>query len=99
MTSTSPGRAGRTVTQTSSQGVAGRVWRVVLADGAAVGGIVGTVPTDAALAEVARAVAEATSPDSDVHASGAYRRRLVAVLTRRALAEAIGRASDTGAAA
>ena len=38
----------------------------------------------------ARELAEATSPDSDVHASGAYRKRLAAVLTRRALAEAIG---------
>jgi CO/xanthine dehydrogenase FAD-binding subunit len=80
-------------------GLAGVADRVVPADSAAVGSIVGTVPTDAALAEVARTVAEATSPESDVHASGAYRRRLVAVLTRRALAEAIGRAHDTGAAA
>jgi carbon-monoxide dehydrogenase medium subunit len=80
-------------------GLAGVADRVVPAEPAAVGSIVGTVPTDAALAEVARAVAEATSPESDVHASGAYRRRLVAVLTRRALAEAIGRAHDTVAAA
>ena len=80
-------------------GLAGVADRVVPAESAAVGSIVGTVPTDAALAEVARTVAEATSPESDVHASGAYRRRLVAVLTRRALAEAIGRAHDTGAAA
>jgi CO/xanthine dehydrogenase FAD-binding subunit len=80
-------------------GLAGVADRVVLAEPAAVGSIVGTVPTDAALAEVARTVAEATSPESDVHASGAYRRRLVAVLTRRALAEAIGRAHDTGVAA
>jgi aerobic carbon-monoxide dehydrogenase medium subunit len=80
-------------------GLAGVADRVVLADTAAVASIVGTVPTDAELADVARAVAEATSPDSDVHASGAYRKRLAAVLTRRALAEAIGRASDTVAAA
>jgi carbon-monoxide dehydrogenase medium subunit len=80
-------------------GLAGVADRVVLADGAAVGGIVGTVPAPADLADVARAVAEATSPDSDVHASGVYRKRLVAVLTRRALAEAIGRAHAPGAAA
>jgi CO/xanthine dehydrogenase FAD-binding subunit len=80
-------------------GLAGVADRVVPAESAAVGSIVGTVPTDAALAEVARTVAEATSPESDVHASGAYRRRLVAVLTRRALAEAIGRAHDAVAAA
>jgi CO/xanthine dehydrogenase FAD-binding subunit len=80
-------------------GLAGVADRVVPAESAALGSIIGTVPTDAALAEVARTVAEATSPESDVHASGAYRRRLVAVLTRRALAEAIGRAHGTGAAA
>jgi aerobic carbon-monoxide dehydrogenase medium subunit len=80
-------------------GLAGVADRVVPAEPAAVGSIVGTVPTDAALADVARAVAAATSPDSDVHASGGYRRRLVAVLTRRALAEAIGRAHDPGVAA
>jgi aerobic carbon-monoxide dehydrogenase medium subunit len=73
-------------------GLAGVADRVVLADPAAVASIVGTVPSDADLAAVAAAVAEATSPDSDVHASGGYRKRLAAVLTRRALAEAIGRA-------
>jgi carbon-monoxide dehydrogenase medium subunit len=73
--------------------------RVVLADPQAIASIVGTAPTNAQLADVARAVAEATSPDGDVHASGAYRKRLVAVLTRRALAEAIGRADPAGVAA
>jgi aerobic carbon-monoxide dehydrogenase medium subunit len=73
--------------------------RVVLADPQAIASVVGTVPTSAQLADVARAAAEATSPDSDVHASGAYRRRLVAVLTRRALAEAIARAHPAGVAA
>jgi carbon-monoxide dehydrogenase medium subunit len=79
-------------------GLAGVADRVVLADSAAIGSLVGTVPTEAELADVARAAAEATSPDSDVHASGGYRRRLVAVLTRRALAEAIARAHDAEAA-
>jgi len=90
---------GRGAVRHARVGLAGVADRVVPAEPAAIGSIVGTVPTDAALAEVARAVAEATSPESDVHASGAYRRRLVAVLTRRALAEAIGRAHDPGVAA
>jgi CO/xanthine dehydrogenase FAD-binding subunit len=77
-------------------GLAGVADRVVLADSTAIGSLLGTVPAQAELADVARAAAEATSPDSDVHASGAYRRRLVAVLTRRALAEAIARAHDAG---
>jgi len=91
--------AGRGAVRHARVGLAGVADRVVPAEPAAIGSIVGAVPTDAALADVARAVAEATSPESDVHASGAYRRRMVAVLTRRALAEAIGRAHHTGAAA
>lgn len=90
---------GRGAVRHARVGLAGVADRVVPADPAALGSLLGTVPTEAALADVARAVAEATSPESDVHASGAYRRRLVAVLTRRALAEAIGRAHDTGVAA
>jgi carbon-monoxide dehydrogenase medium subunit len=72
--------------------------RVVLADPAAVGSLVGTVPAAAQLADVAGAVAAAVSPESDVHASGAYRKRLAAVLTRRALTEAIAGAQAPGAA-
>ncbi|HEV2242326.1 MAG TPA: FAD binding domain-containing protein [Streptosporangiaceae bacterium] len=90
---------GRGAVRHARVGLAGVADRVIPAEPAAIGSIVGTVPTDAALADVARAAAEATSPETDVHASGAYRRRLVAVLTRRALAEAIGRAHDTLAAA
>jgi aerobic carbon-monoxide dehydrogenase medium subunit len=90
---------GRGAVRHARVGLAGVADRVIPAEPAAIGSIVGTVPTDAALADVARAAAEATSPETDVHASGAYRRRLVAVLTRRALAEAIGRAHDPGVAA
>ena len=72
--------------------------RVVLADPQAVASVVGTVPTSARLADVARAASEAVSPEDDVHASGAYRQRLVAVLTRRALAEAIASARGARAA-
>jgi len=89
---------GRGLIRQARVGLAGVADRVVLADESAVGSLVGTRPTDAELAGVARAVAEATSPDSDVHASGAYRKRLVAVLTRRALAEAISRADEAEAA-
>jgi aerobic carbon-monoxide dehydrogenase medium subunit len=73
--------------------------RVVLADPRAIASIVGTAPASAQLADVAWAVAQATSPEGDVHASGAYRKRLVAVLTRRALAEAIASAHPAGVAA
>jgi carbon-monoxide dehydrogenase medium subunit len=55
--------------------------------------LIGERPT----AEVIRAAAVAATvdidPSSDIHASGRYRRHLAAVLTRRALAQAFGRAS------
>lgn len=68
----------------------------VLADGA-VQILVGERPSDA----LARAAGDAAAtrdidPPSDIHASAAYRRRLAAVLTRRALTRAFQRA---GAAA
>ncbi len=56
-------------------------------------GLSGQTPS----AELLRAAGEAAAtrdidPPSDIHASAAYRRRLVAVLTRRALARAFERA-------
>jgi CO/xanthine dehydrogenase FAD-binding subunit len=51
--------------------------------------LVGKSPSAEQLEGVAAAVAAATCPESDVHASGEYRRRLVKVLTRRALTEAL----------
>jgi CO/xanthine dehydrogenase FAD-binding subunit len=48
------------------------------------------------LRAVGRAAAAGIDPESDVHASGAYRKRLTEVLTRRTLAEAIGRAREDG---
>ena len=68
--------------------------RVVLADPALFAELVGTSGDDASLARVAAAVADAVSPESDVHASGAYRSRLVDVLTRRALRDAFDRARN-----
>ena len=42
----------------------------------------------------AAAVADAVRPESDVHASGAYRSRLVDLLTRRALRDALDRSRN-----
>ncbi len=44
----------------------------------------------AALQEAADAAASAVAPRTDVHASANYRRRMVAVMTRRALGQAFG---------
>jgi aerobic carbon-monoxide dehydrogenase medium subunit len=77
-------------------GVAERPWTVpaeVLAD------LLGTAPEEAPLARVAERAAAMLRPDDDVHASGAYRRCLAAVLGRRALAEAAARARGDGSPA
>jgi aerobic carbon-monoxide dehydrogenase medium subunit len=74
-------------------GVAERPWPApaeVLAD------LLGAAPEEALLARVAERAAATLDPDDDVHASGAYRRRLAAVLGRRALAEAAARARGNG---
>jgi carbon-monoxide dehydrogenase medium subunit len=54
--------------------------------------LAGSIVDDALLRDVAAAVAECVSAYSDVRASAAYRKRLVAVLTRRALRQAFDRA-------
>jgi aerobic carbon-monoxide dehydrogenase medium subunit len=77
-------------------GVAERPWKVpaeVLAE------LVGEAPAAAPLARVAERAAAMLDPDDDVHASGAYRRRLAAVLLRRALAQAAARAGGNGSPA
>ena len=74
-------------------GVAERPWPVpaeVLAD------LLGRAPEEALLARVAERAAGMLHPGDDVDASGAYRRRLAAVLGRRALAEAAARARGNG---
>jgi carbon-monoxide dehydrogenase medium subunit len=56
--------------------------------------LVGREPTPARMREAARAAAEVLSPDSDLHASAEYRRRVAAVLAERALTAAAGRAAQ-----
>jgi aerobic carbon-monoxide dehydrogenase medium subunit len=55
-------------------------------------GLRGSPPTDDAIAAAADAATRDLSPVSDLHASAAYRRTVAAVLVRRALTEAVGRA-------
>jgi aerobic carbon-monoxide dehydrogenase medium subunit len=70
-------------------GVAERPWLVPPEPLAA---LLGAAPDEALLARVAERAAAMLDPEDDVHASAAYRRRMAAVLGRRALAEAVGRA-------
>lgn len=82
--------------------LAGVADRVILAGPALLAGLAGTAPggpDDPALAQAAQALADSADPASDVHASGDYRRRLVRVLSARALADAFGRAAGPAGAA
>ena len=58
-------------------------WKPWEAEGTAA--LIGQIPTSALITEVAATAAAAADPPSDVHASEAYRRRLVKVLAERAL--------------
>jgi carbon-monoxide dehydrogenase medium subunit len=51
----------------------------------------GHEPTPARLGEAARAAAAALSPDNDIHATAAYRRRVAATLAERTLIAALAR--------
>ncbi|HME97234.1 MAG TPA: FAD binding domain-containing protein [Methylomirabilota bacterium] len=51
----------------------------------------GHEPTPTRLGEAARAAAAALSPDDDIHATAAYRRRVAATLAERTLAAALAR--------
>jgi CO/xanthine dehydrogenase FAD-binding subunit len=55
--------------------------------------LVGQRPSLEAIDAAAAAATADIDPTSDIHASGRYRRRLAAVLTRRALQQAFGRAA------
>ncbi|MQA11617.1 MAG: carbon monoxide dehydrogenase [Pseudonocardiaceae bacterium] len=79
--------------------LAGVADRPVLAEREALAPLLGTTAARDLVASAARSVADATSPEGDVHASGAYRRRLVDVLTRRAITEALDRAREGSIAA
>jgi CO/xanthine dehydrogenase FAD-binding subunit len=57
--------------------------------------LVGVKATADAFDNVARRVAAALEPDSDLHASGDYRKHLAGVLTRRALTRAAERAAGS----
>jgi CO/xanthine dehydrogenase FAD-binding subunit len=70
-------------------GLIGVADRPICAAETVVSSLAGQSPTAEVLETAAAEVAEATSPGSDVHASGEYRRRLTRVLTRRALSEAL----------
>jgi CO/xanthine dehydrogenase FAD-binding subunit len=60
--------------------------------------ITGEAPTDKAIAAAAEAAgAKDIDPPGDLHASSAYRRQLVTVLARRALARAVERAQGAAA--
>jgi CO/xanthine dehydrogenase FAD-binding subunit len=57
--------------------------------------LVGEVPDEGMLGDASRAIADATDPPGDVHASGGYRQRLVSVLAMRALTDAASRARES----
>jgi carbon-monoxide dehydrogenase medium subunit len=52
--------------------------------------LIGASPDEAAFAEAGRLVSAGLNPSDDIHASGAYRKRVAGVLTRRTLGEALG---------
>ena len=54
--------------------------------------LVGHVPDEGRIADVARAASAGVEPESDIHASAAFRRHLSGVLSRRALHKAVERA-------
>jgi CO/xanthine dehydrogenase FAD-binding subunit len=70
-------------------GVADRPW---LVPAEPLHHLLGAAPEPALLERVAERAAGMLDPEDDVHASGTYRRRMAAVLGRRALAEAVQRA-------
>lgn len=57
--------------------------------------LAGIAPEDGDWAKAAEMVCEHVDPDTDIHASAAYRRMLVGVLTARVLAEAASNATTS----
>ena len=74
-------------------GVAGRAQRVPEAEQA----LVGRTADEAAFRAAASIASQRVQPPSDFHATAAYRRDLVHVLTRRALAQALARCGQRSA--
>jgi carbon-monoxide dehydrogenase medium subunit len=66
----------------------------LLVSAAAASGLSGEEPTAAVIAAVADAVSADLDPPSDVHGSGAYRRRLARHLAARVLTEAFASVSQ-----
>ncbi|HLO03225.1 MAG TPA: xanthine dehydrogenase family protein subunit M [Symbiobacteriaceae bacterium] len=60
---------------------------------AAASSLVGKMPSATSFAEAAALVQAAVEPESDIHATAAYRRHLAGLLTERALAQALARVS------
>lgn len=85
--------AGADVTRSVAVSLAGVADRVLLVEPALLADLVGSAPDDVTIGRAAAAVADSVSPATDVHASAEYRRRLVDVLTRRALRDAFERAA------
>jgi CO/xanthine dehydrogenase FAD-binding subunit len=54
--------------------------------------LAGQTPSDGLLAEAGDIVSRSVEPESDMHASGEYRREMAGVLTRRALKDALAEA-------
>lgn len=75
--------------------VLGAVGPTPLLVDSAVGSLIGRSATEDAMEAAANAAMEAASPISDIRGSADYRRDIVGVLTRRALASAHRRASGT----
>lgn len=67
-----------------------------LATSASAAVLIGEKPTEAVVEEAARTAGGELEPMEDMHASAAYRVRLVEVLTREALSVAVERASGSG---
>jgi aerobic carbon-monoxide dehydrogenase medium subunit len=59
--------------------------------------LVGGAPSAAAFAEAGRLAAASVTPGDDIHASGAYRKRLAGVLTARALSGALAAVTERAA--
>jgi len=71
--------------------------KVVLVSDELLSPLTGESADDGVVARVSAQVAASVDPESDIHASGDYRRRLVDVLTRRALLQAYQRAKGSAA--